>query len=146
MKFRLSVFFVLIYNSVFAANPGSNYGCEADFNHSLYMSWTSTVTASPTNPGWNATFQLYDTNPQVYTANYNPGTAPCGQANPNKFFDGGGVCFVKVGSVWQQGALKYFTVGSVVPCPIDDYIPFLFLIICVCGFYYINKRKTNFSL
>lgn len=144
MKFfyLLLFLFVVVINNVIAADPGSNYGCEADFNHSTYTNWVQTFTASPNDPGWQSTFQGYDEGGVVYAANYDPGEMPCGQANPNNFQSAGQVCWVyrSATSSWVQGALRTWEPGAVTPCPIDDYIPVIIVVIGGFGFFYL---KTN---
>ncbi|RYF11576.1 MAG: hypothetical protein EOO42_21140 [Flavobacteriales bacterium] len=140
------IFIILLSISIantFAANPGSNYGCEADFNHYTYTNWTQTFTASPNNPGWQATFQGYDEGGTVYSPYYNPGNVPCGQANPNNFQNAGQVCWVYRASTstWMQGALKSWTPGSITPCnvPYDNYVPILIFFVGCLAYYQLRK-------
>lgn len=119
-SFFLFAFLLILSFDTFSSNPGANYGCLSyGGNPKLYTNYIYTDNA-PGNPYWGP-FHYYDTMPQVYDVNYNTQTPPCGQVNPSQTLQSTGQeCFIKIGNTFQQGGLRTFSSGSVVPCPIDN--------------------------
>ncbi|RZK10922.1 MAG: hypothetical protein EOO43_19785 [Flavobacterium sp.] len=144
-KFLLIITFCSIFSIAHAVNPGTNYGC-LDHNKKFYTHWTNTLSASPTNAGWKSKFQTYDTLPDIYNVTYDAAT--CGQVNPNVSLseasvDGQNQCFIFIGGSWVQGGLRTFSnmpPCQVTPVPLDDFIPFIIVLISVVGFYQLKRK------
>ncbi len=131
--------FTLFFSTANAGNPGANYGCLTNSNSKLYTNYIYDDYA-PGNPYWGP-FHYYNNSPQVYDVNYNETSPGCGQVNPSATLgETGQACFVQIGNSYQQGNLKTFTLGSVTPCPIDDYVIILLLVISSLSFYLLKNR------
>ena len=112
---------------LFAGNPGSNYGC---FSYTEGLFYTHYLT-DDTYSNWGGTYHYYDTGNYIYTVDEN--STGCGIINTNSNMQSTGqICFIKKpsGSV-VQGDLR--TYSGVTPCPIDDYVPLLLLLVASLG-------------
>ncbi|RZL47602.1 MAG: hypothetical protein EOP00_11500, partial [Pedobacter sp.] len=130
------------------AQPVAGNGCKLSNNRRYQVS-------IPSEPGYNPLYRNGpgDKNSLWEGTDENDSRYAC-----FRWVDSGGPCYVKVPATssgcgffglqscpasYTLGTNGYFTSGNL-PCPIDEYIPYLIIVIGGLGFFYL-RRKINYN-
>jgi hypothetical protein len=99
-----------------------------------------------TYPGWGSTlYPYYDDLPKVYDGAYKT-SLECGEINVNEsgmWTPDGTTCFIKISGTIYQGNAGTINFSNFRDCPIDDYVPFLLIGICICVVFRKNLLITT---